>query len=80
MIVTVEISYYPLSDNYNAPISDFIDKLIKNNKIKVDPGKMSSTITGEYSEVMNTLSSAMKDLMESNASVFNIKISNACPL
>jgi uncharacterized protein YqgV (UPF0045/DUF77 family) len=80
MIVTVEISYYPLAENYNAPISEFIDRLTKNNKLKVEFGRMSSSITGEYEEIMKTLTESMGMMMETNPSVFNIKISNSCPV
>ncbi len=79
MIVTVEISYYPLAENFNAPISEFIDKLNENEKIKVEFGRMSSFLTGEYQEVMKTLTQSMGTMMENKASVFNIKISNSCP-
>ena len=80
MIVTVEISYYPLAENFNAPISEFIDRLTNNEKIKVEFGRMSSSITGEYQEVMKTLNKSMEIMMETNPSVFNIKISNSCPV
>jgi uncharacterized protein YqgV (UPF0045/DUF77 family) len=80
MIVTVEISYYPLTENFNTPISEFIDLLSKNDKIKVELGKMSSSITGEYQDVMKTLNESMEVMMETNPSVFNMKISNSCPV
>lgn len=80
MIVTVEISYYPLEKDYNTPILDFIKGLTENPKIKLEPGKMSSLITGEYKEVMEALTESMHVLMQESASIFNIKISNACPV
>lgn len=80
MIITVEISYYPLIEEFNEPIKEFINRLSQNNSIKVDFGKMSSVLMGEYSEVMKTLSEAMEVMMETQPSVFNIKISNSCPV
>ncbi len=77
MIITIEISYYPLSDNITEPINSFIDKL-KSDDIKVEIGIMSSVITGEYDKVMKSLNDSMKILMDKYPSVFNIKISNSC--
>ncbi len=76
-MVSVEISYYPLADDFNAPIREFLNKL-SNDKLIIESGKMSTIIIGEYSDVMDTLSSSMGNLMDKYPSVFNIKISNSC--
>lgn len=80
MIVTIEISYYPLEENFNTQVLEFIKLLEGNSKIKVESGKMSSLITGEYTEVMKVLTESIQVMMNKAASVFNIKISNACPV
>lgn len=80
MIVALEISLYPLSDNFEKPVDAFLILLAENKSISLDPGKMSSVITGELSEIMKTLSSAMEKVFEGNAAVFNLKISNCCPV
>ncbi len=77
MIITIEISYYPLSGDITEPINSFVDKL-KSDDIKVETGIMSSIITGEYDKVMKILNNSMKELMDKYPSVFNIKISNSC--
>ena len=77
MIITIEISYYPLSGDITEPINSFVDKL-KSDDIKVETGIMSSVITGEYDKVMKILNDSMKELMDKYPSVFNIKISNSC--
>ena len=77
MIITVEISYYPLTEDYNTPIDAFIQKL-SDDEITIEPGVMSSTLTGEYDKVMHVLSTSIKDLMKQYPSVFNIKMSNSC--
>lgn len=79
MIVTVEISYYPLADNFSKPIDLFISK-ISSPDITVEPGKMSTVLTGDYQKVMAALQQAMGDLMTEYPSIFNIKISNSCPI
>ena len=76
-MVSVEISYYPLADDFNAPIREFLNKL-SNDKLIIESGKMSTIIIGEYIDVMNLMTSAMGDLMKEHRSVFNIKLSNSC--
>lgn len=79
MVITVEISYYPLTKDYGIPISTFI-QMISEKNISVDIGKMSTIITGEYETIMNLLTESMGELMEKHPSVFNLKISNSCPV
>lgn len=80
MIISVEISYYPLSEDYNKPISDFIDLISKNKDLEINIGKMSTIITGEYKLVMDILNNGMQSLMEKYPSVFTLKVSNTCPI
>ena len=77
MIITVEISYYPLSTDYTNPIAAFIEEL-SGVGLMIETGKMSSLITGEYDIVMEHLTVSMKKLMEQYPSVFALKISNSC--
>lgn len=78
MEITVEISYFPLSENHQKAVNDFIGALNKNELIKVKPEMMSSLLTGPYEEIMNLLQREMKPFMEKYPSVFSLKISNAC--
>jgi uncharacterized protein YqgV (UPF0045/DUF77 family) len=79
MIVTAEISYYPLSDDYVKPVNDFIEQLA-DDTISVKTGSMSSLISGDYFVLMDRLTFVMGELMKKYPSVFNIKLSNACPV
>ncbi len=79
MIITAEISYYPLTENYTTPINTFISKLSQNN-ISFEIGVMSTIVNGEYEIVMNVLTESIKELMNLYPSVFNLKISNTCPI
>lgn len=80
MIITTEISYYPLDGDTNTQILRFIEVLEKYPKIKIETGKMSSLVIGEYDDVMKALTESMQVMMQETASAFNIKISNACPV
>jgi uncharacterized protein YqgV (UPF0045/DUF77 family) len=47
-------------------------------KINMETGTMSTSLAGEYDEVMEILTGSMREFMEKYPSVFCIKISNAC--
>jgi len=79
MTITVEISYYPLADNYTGIIDCFIDD-ISVEGIAVEVGKMSTLLTGKYDKIMNVLNRSMKTVMADFPSVFTLKISNSCPV
>lgn len=79
MIISLEVSYYPLTDEFDKAIENFIEKL-EQSKLSVSMGKMSTVISGEYQTVMPILTTSMKDLMEEFPSVFTLKISNTCPV
>ena len=79
MIITAEISYYPLADDYTGIINRFIDE-ISVEGITVEVGKMSTLLTGKYDTVMDILNRSMKTVMADFPSVFTLKISNSCPV
>jgi uncharacterized protein YqgV (UPF0045/DUF77 family) len=78
MKVTVDISYYPLVDNYTDPIIDFIDRLKKYNEIKVIVGSLSSIVVGELSDIFRIFEQEMSRSMKEFPTVFTLKIVNSC--
>ena len=79
MIVSVEISYNPLTKDYLKAIDEFIDLLSKTD-LQTDVGKMSTVITGDYGTVMKRMMKPIGIILEKYPSVFNLKISNSCPV
>jgi len=79
MIITVEISYYPLTENYSKAVNSFLERISKSD-ITIDMGKMSTVLIGEYEVIFELLNNSIYKLMEDYPSVFNIKISNSCPI
>lgn len=79
-MISAEISYYPLGQDYNLPISEFIERLKQVSDVKVESGIMSTIITGEYQNVMETLNQLMGDFFDRYSSVFMLKLSNSCPI
>ena len=56
MDIGVEISLYPLQQEYLAPIRDFIRQLGADGRLRVVTNSMSTQLYGEYELVMQTLS------------------------
>ena len=64
MIISAEISLYPLSNEYKDIIYNFIDKLKSNKNLKVISNGMSTQLFGDYQEVTSTLNFEMKSIFE----------------
>lgn len=79
MIVSVEISYYPLSENFSQPVNELIEMLDESG-LKVEPGKMSTLLIGPYFDVFKLLETSLFVLFEKYPSVFTLKMSNSCPV
>ena len=60
MKVSVEISLYPLDQNYIPPIQAFIDRLNTYPELKVIENTMSTQVYGDYDKVFEILNSEMQ--------------------
>ncbi|BFT31021.1 hypothetical protein D210916BOD24_21970 [Alteromonas sp. D210916BOD_24] len=60
MHVMVELSLYPLVNEYISPIQDFIDRLNSYTDITVSTSSTSTQVTGEYGVVMKILGDEMQ--------------------
>ena len=60
MKVSVEISMYPLNEDFGAPILNFIKSLNNNAKLSVKTNSMSTQVFGEYQDVMAALQKNME--------------------
>jgi uncharacterized protein YqgV (UPF0045/DUF77 family) len=74
MKVSVDISLYPIKNDYREPILDFIQDL-KNSEFTVIENSLSTQIFGDYDQVMPFLNSKIKDVFfDDNLYVFVLKI------
>jgi len=55
MRISVDISLYPLNENYVEPILTFIAKLETNANLVVKRNSLSTQVFGEYRDVMDCL-------------------------
>ena len=77
MRVAVDISLYPLADDFIPPIDDVIRRLNSHESLEVTTNRMSTQVRGEYDEVMAALNREIKTTFESSRKVvFAIKILN----
>jgi uncharacterized protein YqgV (UPF0045/DUF77 family) len=64
MNIAVEISMYPLSENYLPAIQAFIDRVRTNEKLQVLTNTMSTQVFGEFDEVFRTLQQEIRASFE----------------
>ncbi|MCD4772098.1 MAG: hypothetical protein K8R41_01795 [Bacteroidales bacterium] len=77
MKTSIEISYYPLKEEFIPPIKDFIDRMNAYDNIIVKTSGISTHVFGEYFEVMKILTDEIHKSFELPHSVFVLKIINS---
>jgi len=60
MNLSVEISMYPLNQEYGTPILQFIERLKSYKELEIRSNTMSTQIFGEYGMVMDVIKKEMK--------------------
>jgi len=60
MQISVEISMYPLRDEFIPAISDFIEVLNRSDAVEVKTNSMSTQLFGEFDQVMALLQTGIK--------------------
>jgi hypothetical protein len=75
MDIGVEISLYPLHQQFIAPIQDFIDRLNADGRLRVVTNSMSTQVFGDYDVVMPILLRELRVTFANNAkAVFVMKV------
>lgn len=74
MNISVELTFTPLQDNYEPPITAFIKKL-RASGFTVLENPLSTQVYGEYDAVMNMLTKEIKESFSSiDIGLFQMKI------
>ena len=77
MQVSIDLSLYPLTPDYEAPIIAFIERLHDHEGIQVATNQLATQLTGEYDTVMEVLREAMRPTLASDTPCsFVIKLLN----
>ena len=75
MIASIEISLYPLSEEYKETVKDFIRRLQAYEFLDVRPNGMSTQVFGPYEKLMEVLTKEMKEeFLSVHSSMFMLKI------
>jgi hypothetical protein len=75
MDIGVEISLYPLNQQYLGPIKDFIARLNADGQLRVTTNSMSTQIFGDYDTVMPRLLRELRLTFQSeDKAVFVMKV------
>lgn len=77
MKISVDISYYPLKEEFIPPIKQFIERLNTYDGIAVDTNGISTQVFGDYFDVMEIITREIHNSFELPHSVFVLKIINA---
>lgn len=78
MKASLDISMYPLSQDYEPPILDFIARLQSYNNLTVKVNPLSTHVFGEYDDLMVAVSTEMKISFEKDQKIVMVlKIINA---
>ncbi len=73
MKLSLDISLYPVCDNYIAIIKEFIAKIEKYENISILRNNISTQISGDYDIIMSILHKEIREVFEKQRSVFVIK-------
>lgn len=59
MYLSVQLSFYPLTDDFKPPVREVVKRL-QATGLEVYPNRMSTQVFGEFDAVMAALSDVMK--------------------
>ncbi len=74
MTSTIELSLYPLRDDYPAHVIRFLDKLKAIPEVEINTNGMSTIIIGEYNALWKQLGALMEEELVSGYSLFVMKV------
>lgn len=78
MTATIEVSMYPLCEDYEEQILAFLALLHKESALEIRVNAMSTQVKGDYDQVFNTLKNATKEVYKNGVKAsFVIKVLHA---
>ncbi|MDX9790084.1 MAG: YkoF family thiamine/hydroxymethylpyrimidine-binding protein [Candidatus Kapabacteria bacterium] len=73
MKLTIDISLYPLTEDFIPVIKEFIGKIEKYDSVSVLKNNISTQVSGDYDTIMHILSNELKLVFQKMRSVFVVK-------
>ena len=74
MTSTIEISLYPLRDDYPSHVLRFLSKLKEMPEVEINTNGMSTIIIGEFTSLWKHLVEMMEEELASGYSLFVMKV------
>lgn len=74
MTATIELSLYPLRDDYPAHVLSFLTRLKQIPEIEITTNGMSTILIGDYAILWNRLGALMETEMTGGSSLFVMKV------
>ncbi len=79
MGIEAEVSLYPLRTQELDPVIERFIAHLRAHDVEVEPGSMSTWVSGETGEVFAAISEAFEAVAKDHQAALIIKASNACP-
>lgn len=77
MMISIDLSLYPLDKNYSGPIREMLSRLGQYRNVEVRNTPMSTQITGDFDACMHLLQTELKHSFDQGKTVVSvIKIVN----
>lgn len=80
IVIAAQVSLYPLRQESLSPAIDEALSAFQAHGLRVEPGAMSSLITGEDAAIFAALQEAFRRAAGQGPVVMTVTVSNACPL
>ena len=80
MFVAAQVSLYPLRQPRLSPAIDRAHAVFQARRLSVQPGPMSTVVSGEDGDVFGALMEAFKEAAGTAGIVMSVTVSNACPV
>ena len=74
MQATIEISMYPLHQDYEERVLSFLEKINQYPTVKVETNGVSTQLFGDYDVLMQLLQTEIKTVFEEQMAMFVLKI------
>ena len=74
MTATVELSLYPLCDDYPTHVISFLEKLKTISGVEMHTNGMSTILIGEYAALWTSLGRLIEEEMSGGSSLFVMKV------
>jgi uncharacterized protein YqgV (UPF0045/DUF77 family) len=78
-VITAQLSVYPLKQAFLSPAIDLTLRILREHKLEVEEGVMSSLISGDQTQVFGALQEVFRQVAAQGPVVMVTTFSNACP-